>query len=134
MNFFEKLKPLALLLLRVALGIIFIYHGYPKLFTRAEQAAQLFAQIGFPAYLSSLAGVVELFGGLLLIAGLFTRVAALLLAGQMAVAIWAVHLGKGLLAVNEYEFPLALAVGAFTLVTTGAGVVSFDRLIFREKA
>ena len=44
---------------------------------------------------------VELFGGVLLIVGLFTRVAGLLLAGEMAVAIWRVHMGKGVLAVPE---------------------------------
>jgi len=52
----------------------------------------------------------------------------------MAVAIWKVHLGKGLLAVSEYEFPLALGLAALVLATTGAGAISLDKLIFREKA
>jgi len=130
----EKLQPLALLLLRCGLGIIFIFHGYPKLFVETERYLKAFSQLGFPAYFSYIAGVVEFFGGCLLITGLFTRVAGLLLAGQMAIAIWKVHLGKGIYAVNEYEFPLVLAVGAFTLVTTGAGVVSLDRAIFKQKA
>jgi putative oxidoreductase len=77
---------------------------------------------------------VEVFGGGLLVVGLFTRVAGLLLAGEMAVAIYTAHLGKGILAVREYAFPLALATAAFVLATTGAGVVSLDRAIFKDKA
>jgi uncharacterized membrane protein YphA (DoxX/SURF4 family) len=52
----------------------------------------------------------------------------------MAIAIWRVHLPQGsVLAVHNYEFPLALAVGAFTLAAVGAGVVSFDNAIFRAR-
>jgi putative oxidoreductase len=134
MHSLEKLKPLALLLLRWALGVIFLYHGTPKLFGNPQPYLEFFGKIGFPPWMAYVAGVVELFGGALLIAGLFTRVAALLLAGQMAVAIWKVHLGKGVLAVNEYEFPLTLAVAAFTLGALGAGAISLDRAIFKDKA
>ena len=134
MHNLEKLKPLALLLLRWALGLIFVYHGWPKLFGNTQQAMQGFASAGFPAWMAYVAGVVELFGGALLIAGLFTRIAGLLLAGEMVVALWKVHLGKGLLAVNEYQFPMALAAAAFALAALGAGAISFDRAIFKEKA
>ena len=134
MHNLEKLKPLALLLLRWALGLIFVYHGWPKLFGNTQQAMQGFAGVGFPAWMAYVAGVVELFGGALLIAGLFTRIAGLLLAGEMVVALWKVHLGKGLLAVNEYQFPMALAAAAFALAALGAGAISFDRAIFKEKA
>jgi putative oxidoreductase len=130
----EKLKPLALLLLRCGLGIVFIYHGWPKLFGDSQGVLQFFANLGFPSWMAYVVGVVELFGGALLIAGLFTRVAGLLLAGEMAVAIWKVHLGKGVLAVDQYQFPLALAVAAFLLATVGAGAISLDRVIFKEKA
>lgn len=134
MNFMEKLKPLGLLLLRWGLGAIFIFSGYPKLFGDTKRAIEAFASIGMPAYMVYIAGAVEFFGGWLLVAGLFTRVAGVLLAGQMAVAIWKVHMGKGVLALQEYQFPLALAVGAFALATCGAGVISLDKLIFRDKA
>jgi putative oxidoreductase len=134
MNFLDNLRPLSLLLLRCALGIIFIFHGYLKLFTETQPALEGFVRMSFPSYFAYVAGVLEFFGGSLLIAGLFTRIAGLLLAGEMAIAIWRVHLGKGVFAVNEYQFPLALAVAAFTLVTTGAGVISLDRAIFKGKA
>jgi putative oxidoreductase len=130
----DALKPLGLLLLRLGVGIIFIYHGYPKLFGDTQKFLDAFLKMGFPPYFVYIAGIVEFFGGCLLIAGLFTRVAGLLMAGMMAVAIWKVHLGKGILAVSEYEFPLALAVGAFALVTTGAGAASLDYLLFKQKA
>jgi putative oxidoreductase len=130
----EKLRPLALLLLRLALGAIFIYHGYPKLFTHTRESMQGFVHMGFPGYFVYIAGVLEFFGGLMLVVGLFTRIAGLLLAGEMAVALWRVHgLFTAPLQVHNYELPLALAVAAFALATFGAGVVSFDQVIFSER-
>ncbi|HLJ42122.1 MAG TPA: DoxX family protein [Candidatus Acidoferrales bacterium] len=135
MHHFEKLKPLALLLLRLGLGIIFVYHGFPKLFTHTHQALQEFTHMGFPSYFVYVAGIVEFFGGCLLILGLFTRIAALLIAGEMAIAILKVHLPQGgPMAVGNYQFPLALAVAAFTLVAVGAGAISLDRAIFKNNA
>lgn len=131
MEFLEKLKPLALLLLRAALGVIFISHGYPKLFTYLHETVSMFQQLGFPGYFAYISGVLELFGGLLLLAGLFTQIASLLLAIEMAVAIWRVHLPQGtILAVKNYEFPLALAAGAFVLATIGAGSISLDHVLY----
>ena len=130
MQSFEKLRPLALLLLRFALGAIFLYHGYPKLFTHTRDTMQFFSRSGFPGFTVYVVGILEFFGGILLVAGLFTRLVGLLLTGEMAVALWKVH---GLLAkpldVHNYEFPLAVAVGAFALATFGAGPVSLDQAI-----
>lgn len=135
MQLLEKLKPLALLLLRLGLGVIFIYHGYPRIFTHAHQTMEEFPRMGFPSYFALVAGVIEFFGGWLLILGLFTRIAALLLAGEMAIAIVRVHIPQGgVMAVSNYQFPLALAVGAFALVAVGAGAISIDRAIFKNKA
>jgi putative oxidoreductase len=133
MHNLEKLKPLALLLLRLGLGIIFIYHGYPKLFGNTRGAMQGFEHMGFPGYFVYVAGVIEFFGGIMLIFGLFTRVAGLLIAGEMAVAIWKVHMPQGsIMQVKNYEFPLALAIAAFALATTGAGLISVDHAAFGE--
>jgi putative oxidoreductase len=134
MDGLEKLKPLALLLLRVGLGIIFVFHGYPKLFTHTRETMQAMGHMGFPGYFAYVAGVIEFFGGLMLIAGLFTRVAGLLLAGEMAVALVKVHgLFSNPMAVEKYEFPLVLAVGAFALAVLGAGMISLDEAIFAGK-
>jgi putative oxidoreductase len=132
MQALDKLRPLALLLLRLGVGIIFATHGYPKLFTNTANTLSSFTHMGFPTYFAYIAGIFEFFGGLMLIFGLFARVAAILLAGEMAIAIWRVHLPMGpISAVHNYEFPLALAVGAFTLACFGAGPISIDGLIFR---
>ncbi len=130
----EKLKPLALLLLRVGLGIIFISHGYPKLFTQLQHTTEAFTHMGFPAYFAYIAGVLEFFGGILLIVGLFTRITGLLLAVEMAVALVKVHgMLANPMAVHNYEFPLAVAVGCFALAGAGAGLLSLDHAIFAKR-
>jgi len=133
MQSLEKLKPLALLLLRVAAGVIFIFHGFPKL-SHAQQWTQNFGHMGFPGYFAYIAGVLETFGGAVLIAGLFTRVAGLLLAIEMAVALLKVH---GLVtdpsAVQHYEFPLMLCTACFVLATVGAGSLSIDSALFERR-
>jgi len=128
----NSFQPLGLLILRVALGVIFFTHGYPKL-AHANPAMQaMFVQHGLPAQFVYVAGVLETFGGLLLLLGLFARAAALLLAIEMCVAIVKVHIVHGIMAVHEYEFPLALATACFALATVGAGAASLDHLLFGE--
>lgn len=134
MHLLEKLKPLALLLLRGALGIVFIAHGYPKLFGQAGISPQFFVQHDLPGSFVYVAGVLEMFGGGLLILGLFTRGVALLLALEMGVALWKVHLAGGYLRVHEYEFPLLLCAASFTLATLGAGLLSIDHPLFGSRS
>jgi len=130
LKFFSSLQPLGLLILRVALGLIFLTHGYPKL-TRSSEALQaLFVQHGLPAKLVYVSGVLETFGGVLLIMGLFVQPAALLLAIEMGVAIVKVHSAHGIMALHEYEFPLALAAACLALATVGAGALSADHLLY----
>lgn len=132
MKFLKGLEPLSLLALRVALGMIFLYHGYPKLTHPTEGMRTFFVSHGFPAYFLPLAGTLECFGALLLFLGLFTRPAALLLAIEMGVAIWKVHSLHGIMAVSEYEFPLAVGAGCLVLATIGAGLLSADHMVFGE--
>jgi putative oxidoreductase len=130
----EKLKPLALLVLRIALGVIFIYHGLPKL-THSEQWVQNFRHMGFPGFFAYISGILEVFGGAVLMVGLFTRIAGLLLAVEMATALVKVH---GFVThpanVRAYEFPLSLCVGLFVLATVGAGMISLDQALFERRA
>jgi putative oxidoreductase len=128
-KFLDSFRPLGLLVLRIALGIIFLSHGYPKLahLRGGAQMQGFFVEHGLPGYFAYLAGVIETFGGGLLLLGLFTRAAALLLAIEMCVAIWKVHSGHGYMAVHDYEFPLALASACFALATVGAGLISLDQ-------
>lgn len=132
MKAFNALQPLGLLLLRVALAIIFIYHGYPKIAHAGGGMQEFFVQHGLPGYFVYIAGVLETFGGGLLLLGLFTRPAALLLAIEMGIAIWKVHSSGGFYAVHNYEFPLVVATACLALATVGAGILSVDHAIFGE--
>jgi putative oxidoreductase len=128
----EKLRPVALLLLRVGLGVIFMHNGYPKFWGRRLEHIDEMVHINhLPAYFVYIAGILELGGGALLIAGLFTRILGLLLAGEMAIAMWkGEQFFQNPLAVDKYELALALGVGALALATFGAGPISLDGIFF----
>jgi putative oxidoreductase len=129
-KFLDNLQPLSLLVLRIAFGIIFLYHGYPKLMHTHGNLQGVFVEHGLPGYFVYVSGILETFGGGLLLLGLLTRVAASLLAIEMCVAIWKVHSLHGIYAVHDYEFPLALAAACSVLATVGAGKISVDHPIF----
>jgi|SRR5271167_435898 len=132
MKFLSPFEPLGLLVLRLALALIFMYHGYPKLVHAAPEMREFFVQHGLPGYSVGLVGILECFGSLLLFLGLFTRPAALLLAIEMGVAIWKVHSMHGVMAVRDYEFPLAVGAACFALATVGAGLLSVDHMVWGE--
>ena len=132
LKFLERLRPLALLLLRCGLALVFLFHGYPKLFGKTAVFISAFQAIGLPAYFVYIAGVVEVVGGLMLALGLYTRVAALLLALDMVAAIWKYNLSEGIYAVSEYELPLVLGLAALAVASIGAGAFSLDHLIHRN--
>jgi putative oxidoreductase len=123
-----------LLALRLVLGVIFIGHGAQKLFgsfggPRISGFAKMLEQLGVkPAKpMAILAGLAEFFGGILVMFGFLTPVAALALIVVMIVAIVAVHLKNGFFNTNGgYEFNLALAGMALTLLIAGAGAYSLD--------
>ena len=131
--------PLAL---RIPAGIVFVAHGAQKLFAwfggyGLEGTGQWMTSIGLhPGYLMALlAGSAEFFGGLALIVGLLVRPAAAALAFAMLVAIFAVHIGNGLfMSNNGYEFALSLLAISVSLLISGAGKGSVDRLIARRQA
>jgi putative oxidoreductase len=134
MKFLNSFQPLGLAILRVALALIFIYHGYPKLVRTDAMMREFFVQHGFPSYFVGLAGILECIGGGMLLIGLFTRPAALLLAGEMAIAIWKVKMVHGVFAVNEYQFELTLAAACVALATLGAGTLSVDHVMLGDGA
>jgi putative oxidoreductase len=125
-----------LAILRVAAGIIFVAHGSQKLFVFGfDGVAGAFAGMGIP-----LAGIVgpaiallEFFGGLALIAGIFTRPVALLLASTMVGALLLVHLPAGFFLPNGYEFVFALLGATAALAITGAGRLSLDERLFGRR-
>jgi putative oxidoreductase len=133
MKFLNALQPLALVVLRVAFGIIFLSHGWPTLAHRSSSVHTMFLQQGIPVYWVYISGVLEVFGGGLLAVGLFTRGAALLLAVEMVLMIWKVSPPHSYFAVNEYAYPMVVAAGCFVLATTGAGVISVDYPMFESR-
>ena len=133
MSFLKKWESLALLLLRCGLGLVFIYHGYPKLIGNTERFVESFQAIGLPRYFVYVAGVIESFGGLALALGLFTPVVGIILLLEMAAAMWKYNFNEGIYAVREYELPLILGLASLALAATGAGMFSLDHLIFRKK-
>jgi len=132
MDGMEKLRLLALLLLRIGVGVVFISNGYTKMFGRRLEHIDEFVHVAhLPAYFVYIAFVLEVGGGTLLIAGLFTRIVGLLLAGGMAVALWRDEkIFQNPLAVDMYGLALVLGVGAFALATFGAGSISLDQAFF----
>ncbi len=128
----ERLRPLALLLLRCGLALVFIFHGYPKLFGKTAVWVSAFERLGLPGYFVYIVGVIEVLGALMLLLGLYTPVAALFLLLDMGAAMWKYNFNEGIYAVREYELPLVLGLAALTLATTGAGRFSLDHLMFRR--
>ena len=119
--------------MRAVLGLLFLVHGAQKLFVFGfGGVAENFRQMGIPA--PTLAAVVvtlvELLGGVLLIIGLFTRLAALLLALDMLVATLLVHLPNGFFINNGgFEFTLILFVANVSLVLAGPDEAALDRVL-----
>ena len=128
MRYLDRLQPLALLALRIVLGIIMIGHGYGKVFGGLAQHVERVHSLGLYGGLAYPSAFAEFFGGILVIAGLFTRFASLAIMIDMVVAIWKVHWKNGLLAKGGYEFPLCLATIAFALILFGAGPIALDAI------
>lgn len=113
-------KDFGLFLLRLALALVFIAHGWAKL-NGLEATEAFFSNVGIPAASSMavLVGLVEFLGGLAMLLGVFTSWAGGLLAVVMLVAILQVKLSKGFL--GGYEFDLTLLLAALSLIFLGAG-------------
>jgi putative oxidoreductase len=123
-----------LLLLRIALGVVFVMHGWQKLAVYGiSGVAGGFAQLGLPLPMVNAVVItaVELVGGALLLAGAGTRIVAALLAFAMLVATLTAHAAAGFFLPNGYEFTLTLMLVSLALTQTGAGRHSVDARLSR---
>lgn len=126
-----------LLLLRLALGVVFIAHGLQKfLVDTIPGVASGFGGMGIPV--PEVAAVVvaglEVVGGLLLIVGFGTRIVGALLAVTMAVAMVLVHLPAGFYAAEGgFEYVMLLALASLALTLAGPGRIAIDALIRRRR-
>ena len=129
-----QLQQWGIAILRVAIGVTFFMHGWQKLFQMGiPGVAGFMGQMGIPAPMAAatLISILELVGGALLIAGLFTRWVSIPLALDMLVASLLVHLPAGFFAPNGIELTFLLLAGSVALALAGPGAFALDRLIAR---
>jgi len=128
LNFLDRLQPLALLILRLALGAIMIAHGWQKIAGHMHGTMGFLSHLGIPPWMAYLVVAAEFGGGILVVLGFLTRLAAFSILIDMLVAIFKVNLKNGLTGQGGFEFPLACAAIAFALIFFGAGPISLDWL------
>jgi putative oxidoreductase len=129
LNFLNRLHPVGLLVLRLALGAVMIAHGYQKVFGGMTQFTGMLSHMGIPGWMGYLTAAAEFGGGILVVVGFLTRFAAFAILVDMLVAICKVHLSHGFFSKNGgFEFPMVLAAVAFSLILTGGGPIAIDWL------
>jgi putative oxidoreductase len=122
----NSLQPFGALLMRLALGVSMAVHGYEKVIPHGALGhyAHYIASLSIPYWLGYVSAYVEFAGGILLLLGLVTRLAAALIAINMLVAFAFVGIHQGF---GIYNYILALAALALMLTFYGAGNLSLDR-------
>lgn len=144
--------PRAVVLIRVAIAFVFVLEGVQKFLYPDTLGAGRFVKIGIPApeVMGPFVGVVEVVGGLLVLAGLLTRLGAFALLVDMVVAITStkipIWIGHGfwgfadpttrtgfLGMAHEARTDLAMLLGCAFLIVVGAGPVSMDARLRRER-
>lgn len=114
--------------LRIITGFLFLWHGSQKLFNFPPKD-----NFSSPEGLMLVAGILEFFGGLLFMVGLFTRPVAFLLSGLMAVAYFMAHASGGFLPIVNKGEPAVLYCFVFLyFVFAGGGTWSLDGLIWKN--
>jgi putative oxidoreductase len=124
----SKSSPLALTLLRIIAGFLFMPHGAQKLFGWLGGMGGTGASASFPD-LIWVAGVLEFLGGLCILLGVWTRPVAFLLSGEMAVAYFMGHASRGFWPLlNRGELAVLYCFVFLFLATAGGGPFTVDRL------
>ena len=131
-SFLSRWSPRILSVMRIVVALLFVQHGAQKLFGFLAPP-----EAAIPPLLSlmGVAGILEFFGGLLVALGLFTRPAAFILSGQMAVAYFMVHAPKGFWPLqNKGDLAMIWTFVFLYLAVAGGGAWSLDRFWRRDGA
>ncbi|GGG73452.1 DoxX family protein [Edaphobacter dinghuensis] len=125
-RFLNNLQPWGALLLRLVLALSMIVHGYQKVSTHAalHHFVHYVVTLGLPYWLGYISAFTEFVGGILVLLGLFTRLASGLIAINMLVALFTVGIHQGF---GIYNYIAELAAIAIMLCVYGAGALSLDR-------
>jgi putative oxidoreductase len=135
LNSLNNLQPWGAFFLRLVLGVAMIYHGYDKVipsggfhggnaYNAIEHHSRFVAGLGLPYWMGIVSALSEFLGGILILLGLLTRLAAFLITINMLVAVVLVTRHHGY---AGSEYALALTVIALMLFFYGAGTLSLDR-------
>ncbi|MCP6204252.1 DoxX family protein [Klebsiella pneumoniae] len=121
----QRTTPYAALVMRLALGILFLAHFGLKFFVFTPAGtAKFFASLGLPGWLAYITMAVEFFGAIALILGVYTRIVAIILIPILLGAIFTVHGHAGFFFTNPnggWEFPGFWIIGLIVLALTGDG-------------
>jgi putative oxidoreductase len=116
--------------LRIITGFGFMIHGLPKL-QDIPNTQNSFLNMGLPPELAIIIGLLEFIGGLAILLGIFTRIAAGLLAINMIGAILLVKLSKGF--IDGYELDLLYLAIMISLILTGPGNLSIEKNVLKRE-
>lgn len=131
-NDFLRNNDLGLLLLRLSVGGLMLFHGIHKLVYGVGFIGGMLAQLGLPSFIAYFSLAAELVAAIMIVAGLWTRLAAVIMAGNMVVAILMAHLGT-FFTVDPVtggwavELPMLYLLGAAALAFTGGGKYAATR-------
>ena len=118
------------LLLRLAIGSLFVIHGYPKLAKKQrEQGGAWMKSVGMPAGMMAFGGIAEFFGGLALLLGLLTPIVAVLAALWMLSTTWFSIKKLKKKYAGGYELDVTMVLVAIALALLGSGAFSIDHLL-----
>ena len=130
MSAFKSFQPVVLSVLRIVTAYLFLLHGTAKFFSFPMSMG------GAPEGLMLVAGILEIVGGILLILGLFTRPAAFVLSGQMAVAYFMAHASSGDVLfplANQGESAVLFCFVFLYLAVAGGGAWALDNVFGKDK-
>lgn len=133
MNFLSGFSGQLLGLLRIVSALLFIAHGTTKLF--GWPPTEMFATPPEPMTIMWFGGILEAFGGALLLLGLFTRPVAFVLSGMMAVAYWMFHAPQSFYPVqNGGDAAILFCFVFLYIAAAGPGAFALDSMLGKKKA